>query len=468
MVKLQAISSGGSRTVLEEATIEEFRTTLGGTLILPDDPGYDDARTIWNGMIDKRPALIAQCAGVSDVINSVKFGRANDLLVAVRGGGHSFPGNSVCDGGLMIDLSPMKGIRVDPDGRTARAEPGVRWGEFDRETQAFGLATTGGTLTDTGIAGLTLGGGIGWLCRKYGLSLDNLLSVDLVTADGRFLTASPSENSDLFWGLRGGSGNFGIVTSFEYQLHPVGTLLAGMLVYPMEKAREVLTFYHGFASKAPDELMTGVGMMTSPEGAPIVAVIVCYNGSMEEGERVLRPLREFGAPVADLIGPMTYAQVQSLLPEEAFQSGRRNYIKTNFLSDISDDAAAIMMERFESVPSPYSLVAIFQLGGAVGRVGKEDTAFYHRDAGYHMFLASIWDNPEDDEKNVRWARETWSALKPFSADGVYVNEMGDEQESLDRVAEAYGPKTYERLVALKNKYDPTNFFRLNPNINPTV
>jgi len=468
MVDLQVATLVGRDTVIEESKVEEFGSSLRGELLLPEDDGYDDARTIWNGMIDKRPALIARCAGVSDVINSVKFARDNNLLVAVRGGGHSFPGNSVCDGGLMVDLSRMKSLRVDPQKRTVRAEPGVNWGEFDHETQTFGLASTGGTLADTGIAGLTLGGGIGWLCRKYGLALDNLLSVDIVTADGRFLTASPDENSELFWGLRGGSGNFGIVTSFEYQLHPVGTLLAGMLVYPLETAREVLTFYHGFASKAPDELMTGAGIMTSPEGVPIVAVIVCYNGSIEEGERVLRPLREFGSPVADLIGPMTYAQVQSLLPNEAFPSGRRNYIKTNFINDISDDAAAILMERFESVPSPYSLVAIFQLGGAVGRVGKEDTAFYHRDAGYHFFIGSLWEDPADDEKNISWARDTWTAMVPHSSNGVYVNEMGDELESLDRIAEAYGPKTYERLVALKNKYDPTNLFRLNPNIKPTA
>ena len=345
--------------------------------------------------------------------------------------------------------------------------PGFKWGEFDRETQAFGLATTGGTLTDTGVAGLTLGGGIGWLCRKLGLSVDNLLSVDMVTAEGQFVTANATENAELFWGLRGGSGNFGIVTSFEYQLHPVGTLLAGMLLHPLEAVREVLPFYHKFASEAPDELMTGAALLTSPEGAPVVAIIVCYNGSIETGEKLLKPLREFGQPLADLIGAVPYSQIQALL-DDGFPAGRRNYIKTNFMDAIDEDAAAIMFERFASVPSPYSAMALFQLGGAISRVGKEDTAFYHRDASYHLFLASIWEKPEDDEKNISWARDTWSALQRYSGNGVYVNEMGDEQESLDRIAEAYGPRTYERLVALKNKYDPTNFFRLNPNIKPTV
>ncbi len=466
MVELKVTTLTGQDAAIEESVIEELRASLGGQLFCPDDGGYEEARKIWNGMIEKRPALIARCTGVADVINSVKFARGNNLLAAVRGGGHSFPGNSVCDGGLVIDLSPMKGIRVDPKKRTARAEAGVKWGEFDRETQAFGLATTGGTVMDTGIAGLTLGGGIGWLCRKLGLVVDNLLSADVVTADGQFLTASADENQDLFWGLRGGSGNFGIVTSFEYQLHPVSTLLAGMVIYPMEKATEALTFYHRFASAAPDELMTGAGFLTSPEGQHVFVVLVCYNGPMDQGEQVLRPLREFGPPIADLIAPMPYTQVQNLLSEEAFPSGRRNYIKTNFMDTIDDDAAAVLVERFEGVPSPSSVAAVFQLGGAVGRVGKEDTAFFHRDAGYHFFIGSMWEDPAEDEENIRWARETWSAMERFSSNGVYVNEMGDEQESLDRIAEAYGANTYERLVALKNKYDPDNFFRLNPNIKP--
>lgn len=467
MGDLRVATLSGPETILQEAAIEEFRGRLGGGIIFPGDPSYDQARTLWNAMIDKHPALIVRCAGVSDVINSVNFARDNNLLVAVRGGGHSFPGNSVCDDGLVIDLSLMKGIRVDPSRRTVRAEGGVKWGEFDRETQAFGLATTGGTDPDTGIAGLTLGGGIGWICRNYGLSVDNLRSVDIVTADGEFRTASATENPELFWGVRGGSGNFGVVTSFEYQLHPVGTLLGGMVIHPMEKAREVLTFYHGFTSNAPDEVMTGAGMLTSPDGQPVVAIIVCYSGSLATGEEVLKPLREFGPPLADHIGPMSYAQVQAML-SEAFPAGRRNYIKTNFMNVIDDDAVAVLMEHFTSVPSPYSMVAFFQLGGAVGRVRKDETAFYHRDAGYHFFVGSVWEDPAEDEKNLRWGRETWSAMERFASNGVYVNEMGDEQESLERVVEAYGANTYQRLVALKNQYDPTNLFRLNPNIKPMV
>ncbi len=467
MVDLRVTTLTGRNSMLKEAAVEEFKKSLRGPLLRPSDPGYNEARTLWNAMIDKRPALIARCAGVSDVISSVNFARTHNLLVAIRGGGHSFPGNSVCDGGIVIDLSSMKSVRVDPARRTARAEPGVKWGEFDRETQAFGLATTGGTLADTGIAGLTLGGGIGWLCRKHGLSVDNLLSVDIVTADGQFRSASASENTDLFWAVRGGSGNFGVVTSFEYQLHPVGPVLGGMVAHPLEKAGEVLKFYHDFASSAPDELMTGVGLLTSPEGHPVVAIIACYNGSIEAGEKVVQPLRKFGPPVADHIAPMAYTQVQGML-DAAFPAGRRNYIKTNFMNSIDDDAIATMVDRFRGVPSPYSMLALFQLGGAAGRVGKDETAFYHRDAGYHMFLASIWEDAADDGKNIRWVRETWDAIRPFAADGVYVNEMGDEREGEARIREAYGPTTYQRLVALKNRYDPTNLFRLNPNIKPTA
>ena len=468
MVAVQVATLAGTNTVLPEATVDEFKEGLRGQLILPDDCGYDDARAIFNSMIDKHPALIARCAGVSDVINSVKFARAHDLLAAVRGGGHSFPGNSVCDDGLVIDLSLMKSVRVDPKKRTVRAEGGVKWWELDQETQAFGLATTGGTVSTTGIAGLTLGGGVGWIARKHGLSVDNLLSADVVTADGRLLVASATENDDLFWGLRGGSGNFGVVTSFEYQLHPVGpVVLAGPLVYPLEKAKEVLRFYQEFISDVPDELMTTAGFANSPEGEPAVVIIVCYTGPIDEGEKLLEPLRELDSPLEDQVCPMAYTKVQTMLDQDA-PWGIRNYIKTSFMKAIDDDAAQMLADRFKRAPSRYTVVTLFQLGGAVSRVDKQDTAFYHRDAGYHAFLSTAWEDAADDERNIRWMRDTWSAMQRFASGGVYVNEMGDEQESIERVKEAYGPTTYQRLVSLKNKYDPTNFFRLNPNIKPTV
>ena len=352
MVDLQVFTSTGTDTTLPGKAVEEFTASLRGQLVLPADDGYDEARKIWNGMIDKRPALIAQCAGVGDVIDAVNFARTNNLLVSVRGGGHNIPGNCVCNGGLMIDLSKMTSVRVDPIKRTARAEGGTKWGAFDHETQAFGLATPGGTDPDTGIAGLTLGGGIGWLSSKYGLSSDNVISADIVTADGRFLTASADENPELFWAIRGGGGNFGIVTSFEYQLHPVGpTVLAGLAFYPFEKAKEFIRFYRDFSSNAPDALNTIAGLGTSPEGAKVGIIAVCYHGPLEEGERVLRPAREFGPPLADHIHPMLYTEAQKMLSPIALP-GRQNYIKANFIGGISDEAIDIMVANFEKVTSP--------------------------------------------------------------------------------------------------------------------
>jgi FAD/FMN-containing dehydrogenase len=453
--------------VLDEATVQGFKTSLRGPLLRPGDASYDDARKVWNGMIDRYPALIARCAGVADVLAAVTFARTHQLLVSVRGGGHNAPGIAVCQGGLMIDLAGMRSVHVDPVRRTARAEGGTTWGDFDRETQVFGLATTGGIVSDTGIAGLTLGGGLGWLAGKYGLTCDNLLSADVVTANGQVLTVSATEHADLFWGLRGGGGNFGVVTSFEYQLHLVGPVLAGMVLYPFTKAREALTFYRDFATAIPDEVNTVGGLLTSPDGAPVVAIAVCYNGSLDAGEKVLRPLREFGPPLADLISPMPYCQVQTLF-DAAMVRGRRYYFKSNFMQRISDGAIDTLIERFATVPSPLSVVYFEQLGKAANRVGATATAFSHRDALCEWGCDAVWLDPAADAVHLQWTRALAEAMRPFTTGSDYVNHIGLEtDEGAERIKAAYGTN-YARLVTLKNTYDPTNLFRHNQNIKPTV
>ena len=468
MADIEIAGTAGRHVLLTAGAVEQFRTALRGGHLLRDDDGYDAARKIYNAMIDHRPAIIARCAGVADVIDAVNFARSNDLLVSVRGGGHNVSGNAACDGGLMIDLSLMKGIRVDPESKTARAEPGVTWGEFDHETQAFGLATTGGLVSTTGIAGLTLGGGLGWLMGNHGLACDNLISVDVVTADGRMLTASDSRNEDLFWGLRGGGGNFGIATSFEFQLHPVGPMLGGILIHRLDKAAEIIRFYDEFTRTTPDELGTFVAFVTSPEGERVMAIFVCYNGAIDKGERVLKPLREFGPPLADTIGPMPYVQVQRMM-DGAFPAGRQNYWKSNFLKALDPKAIDIIVEHVAKAPSPYSAVAIEQFSGAVNRVGMDDTAFNHRSSRYNLLIVGIWLDPAARVDNVKWVRDLWSAMEPYSSGGVYVNYLGQEaDEGTERIKSAYGPEKYARLVALKQKYDPTNLFRLNQNIKPSA
>jgi hypothetical protein len=457
----------GTDAIVEEGAVQALRARLHGPLLRPDDAGYDEARKVWNGMIDRRPALIARCAGVSDVIAAVKFARTHEVLVSVRGGGHNAPGNAVCQGGLMIDLGGMRSVRVDPIRRTARAEGGTTWGDFDRETQAFGLATTGGSVSDTGIAGLTLGGGLGWLAGKYGLSCDNLLSIDLVTADGTVLLASATENADLFWGLRGGGGNFGVVTSFEYQLHQVGPVLAGLVLYPFNKAKEALTLYRDFATSIPDEVNTIGGLLTSPEGEPVAAIAACYNGSLKEGDKVLRSIESFGPPLADHISPMSYCQAQTLLDAAAVR-GRRYYVKTNMMQAISDDAIDAMIERFATIPSPHSLVFFQQLGNAANRVDATATAFSHRGALCEWGCQSSWLDSAADDVNIRWTRELAETMRPFTTGSDYVNQIGLEtEEGSERIKAAFGAN-YDRLVGLKNKYDPTNLFRHNQNIRPTV
>ncbi len=456
------MTAGGA---LDEGLVQELKATFRGELLGPGDYGYDEARAVWNAMISRMPALIARCAGAADVIRAVDFARTNNLLVSVRGGGHSVAGYGACDGGLMIDLSRMKGIRVDPAGRTVRGEPGLTWGEFDRETQAFGLATTGGAVSSTGIAGLTLGGGLGYLMRRFGLACDNLMSVDIVTADGELRTASETRNEDLFWGIRGGGGNFGIVTSFEYRLHPVGpTVLGGLILHPFSVVRDAMQFYREFTATAPDELTTPFACITEPDGNQVCGFAVCYSGSLEEGEAVIRPLREFGSPIADTVGPMLYTELQRL-DDPLYPPGRLNYWKSSFIHDLSDAAIENMVAHFESVPSPLTAVLLEQLGGAVSHVAKNETAFNERDAPYSLIITGEWIDPAESAGNIRWVRDAWESMRPFESEAAYVNYLGAEEQ--DRIQAAYGAEKYERLVALKNRYDPTNVFRLNPNIRPT-
>jgi len=448
---------------LEEAAINEFRADLRGELLRPGESDFDAARRVFNGAINKLPALIVRCAGVADVISSVRFANVHELLVAVRGGGHNVAGNAICDGGIVIDLSRMRSIRIDPERRTARAEAGATWGDFDHETQAHGLATPGGMVSSTGIAGLTLGGGIGWLLGTRGLTCDNLLSADVVTADGRFLTASPTSHEDLFWGLRGGGGNFGIVTSFEYRLHHLCLVLGGSIIYPLEQAQQVLAFYSSFTSSAPDELTVNATLYTHPDGLPVVSIDLCYAGPIEKGEEVVRPLRELGSPLVDLIQPMLYCKLQKMF-DNPFRVGLQTYWKATFSSDLSEDAISTVIAHFSDVPSAQTIVFIHHYHGEMCRIGKEDTAFTHRDAKYNVLIAPYWRQQGETERNMQWTQDFFSAMQPYSMDTVYVNFLSNEGEK--RVKAAYGPAKYARLVALKNKYDPTNFFRLNQNIKP--
>jgi hypothetical protein len=464
MTDLRVTTTQGADTVLKDTTIEAFKTSLRGELLRPTDPGYETARTIWNALIDHRPALIARCAGAADVLAVVRFAREHDLLVSIRGGGHNIAGKAVCDGGLMLDLSRMKSIRVDPVARTVRAEPGVLGGEFDRETQAFGLAAPVGTVSTTGIAGLTLGGGQSWLSSKYGFAIDNLLSVDIVTADGVLRTASATQHEDLFWAIRGAGHNFGVVTSFEYRLHPVGPVLGGTILHPFAQAMEVLRFYREFTASQPDELQTWAGILTGPDGNQVVALIPCYVGSLDMGERLLAPLRRFGSPIADTVAPIPYVTMQSLF-DAALPPGRLDYWKTGLTDRLDDEVIAATVEYARQVPSPLSVIVFGEFHGAYSRVGKTDTAYYHRDLQYDLIALSVWTDPADTQRNISWARELFAAWEPHLPRAVYVNDLGDEGE--ERAQSAYG-ENYARLVALKTKYDPTNFFRLNQNLKPTV
>jgi FAD/FMN-containing dehydrogenase len=444
-------------------SIDALRSSFRGELITPADSSYDNARRVWNGLIDKRPGVVAVCVGTADVTAVVKFARQHDVPLAVRCGGHSIAGNSTCDGGIVLDLSRMKAVKVDKLARTARAEGGVLWEEFDAQTQAFGLAVTGGMLGDTGIAGLTLGGGFGWLCRKYGLTIDNLQSVDLVLASGEFVTANEHQLPDLFWAVRGGSGNFGVATSFEFRLHEVGPMTGGLVLHPLTRGVEMLRFYREFVQSIPDELTVAAALVTGPDGQKLAAMLASHCGSPSDGERAVRPLKEFGPPVVDTIGPVSYLAQQSML-KDGFPPHILNYWKADFIKEISDDLISAAVDHYAHVPSPRSSMLWFPFSGAVSRVAPEATAYPHR-TGIHMGVYSLWTNSAEAQAHITWAREGWELMRPVSAGGVYVNELGlDESDA--RIQSAYG-SNYRRLAQIKAKYDPENLFRLNANILPS-
>ena len=442
--------------------IERFQTAFRGEVIQPTDFGYERARKIWNASIDKHPGIIARCAGVADVVAAVNFARENELLVAVRGGGHNVSGRALCDDGIVIDLSGMKGIHVDAKAHSARVQAGATLGDLDRETHVFGLAVPAGIISKTGIAGLALGGGVGWLVRKYGLTCDNVLSFDIVTADGNPRVASANENEDLFWALRGGGGNFGVVTSFEFRVHPVSTVLGGLVIYPRDRAVEVLRFYRDFTQSAPEELTAYCALMHTPDGIPAVAVIACYCGDLTEGEKVFKQLRAFGSPMLDEIQPMPFPQMQTLL-DAAFPDGNQNYWKSTFLRELSDDTIAVLVEHANRATSPLTGVTIEFYGGAASRVGVSESAFAQRQAQYDLVIVAQWVDPGESQRHIGWARGLADSMRPFSSGAYFLNFLGEEGE--DTIKAAYGPN-YDRLMAVKKNYDPKNFFCLNQNIKP--
>ena len=442
-------------------SIQSFGTGLGGTVIRRGDADYDQARRVWNGMVDRSPAAIFRCASTADVVAAVNFAREEGLVLAVRGGGHNAAGLAVCDDGLVIDLSGMRGVKVNAEKRIAYVQGGALWRDLDAATHPHGLATTGGLISTTGVGGLTLGGGLGWLMRQHGLACDNVVAVEIVTADGQVRRASATENPDLFWAIRGGGGNFGVVTSFEFRLHPVRTLYAGMLVFPGPRAPEILRRYRDLAMAAPDELTLFAGLMTSPDGHPINAIFAAYNGPVSKAEAAMKPLRDLG-PVADQVSEMPYPALQSML-DEGFPSGLHVYWRSDFLKGLPDDAIDALCDRFRAITSPLSALLIEQFGGAVKRVPAEATAFAQRDALFNLAVISRWADAPTASTHIDWARQSSDAMRPYASGGVYVNYLG--AEGADRVRAAYGDK-YDKLVAVKRKYDPTNLFRVNQNIQP--
>lgn len=465
MENLQVTTNAGTDSLLEQTVVEAFKDGLNGEMLQPGDEGYDQARTVWNAMINRHPAIIVRCADSADVISTVQFARTHNLLLSVRGGGHNVAGYAVCDGGVMLDFSLMKNVQVDTETRTVQAEPGLTWGELDKETQNFGLATTGGVVSHTGIAGLTFGGGVGWLMAQHGLSCDNLLSVNIVTAEGELLTANETQHADLFWAVRGGGGNFGVVTSFRFQLQPVGpTVLGGIVLYPMKQAREVLQFYREYARSGQDELTVFAALLSTEEGQPVVAIVVGWFGDPDKGEKHLVPLRNFTTPLADMIAPMPYCQLQTLFDPSA-PFGINRYWKSGYFKHLTDELIDLLIEHTLQKTSPLTAVPIFHIHGAATRVSPEATAFGTREDQFDIDIIPQWTDPAEADKHINWARSFWQAIAPFST-GVYVNHL-DADDSALRIKAAYRT-SYERLVSLKNRYDPDNFFNHNNNIKPSV
>ncbi|HJR41511.1 MAG TPA: FAD-binding oxidoreductase [Gemmatimonadaceae bacterium] len=445
-------------------TLDGLRSSFSGSLIQSGDPAYDGARRIHNGLIDKRPSLIAQCLGAEDVAASLRHARELSLPVSVRGGGHNVGGRAVVDGGVMIDLSLTRDVSVDPSARTAVAEGGATWADFNRATQKHGLATTGGVISSTGVAGLTLGGGLGWLMALHGMAVDNLIAVELVTADGRILTVSAKEHPDLFWALRGGGGNFGVATKLTFRLHPVSEVVGGLVAHPLDRGAEMLRFYRQTTAAAPDELSVFAGLLHAPDGSGAkLGAMIAFHPDAVGGMRVVAPIRAFGPPIMDMMGPMPYEQLNSML-DGGFPKGALNYWKSTFLETLSDDAIDTLVRCFHACPAPMGALLLEHFHGAVTRIGVTDTAFPHRQPGYNLLIVSQWLDPAQSDECIAWARRTDELMRPFMAEGRYVNYLGDDEVD-GAVAAAYGPNL-ARLRQIKKAYDPTNVFRLNQNIRP--
>jgi FAD/FMN-containing dehydrogenase len=452
-------------TILDDAHIGNLSERISGAVLARHDPGYDQARAVHNGLVDRKPALIVRCLTADDVVAALAFARRAQLEVSVRGGGHNVAGRAVADGGVMIDLALMKGITVDPTARTATVEGGVVWAELNDAAAAHGLATTGGNVSTTGVAGYTLGGGLGWLMSKYGLAADNLLAVELVTADGEILQVDGSSHPDLFWALRGGGGNFGVATSFTFRLHPLRTIVGGLIAHPLEAAPALLRFYRDAVAEASDDLTVFAGLMHAPDGSgtKLSALVVFHTGATADADRDLRPFESWGSPLVVQVGPMPYPVMNTIL-DAGYPSGSLNYWLSSFTDGLPDELIDVAVERFATVPSPMSAMLLEHFHGAVTRVGPTETAVPHRDEGWSLLLPSVWTDPAETDANIAWTRETFAALRPHFAAGRWLNYLGGDQAE-DAIRAAYGPN-YDRLVEVKRRYDPGNVFHLNHNIAP--